>query len=286
MSTDSASGSASAPASSANLGPGYDCLALALEIRCTVKASRAETWSVEQVGGQHLSPGDDDGVLLAARRAVGDRNPLALQVDADIPIAKGLGSSAAASVAGIAAALRAVGGEANPDHVYRLAAELEGHADNVAAAVYGGLVLVPAEGLPMRLPIHPTIQVVVAVPAGRLPTDKARRLVDAMHPQDRVLRSLARVAALSAGLITGDPELLAAAHGDEIHEKPRERISPEAAMLIEVARGAGALHAARSGAGPAVIALCTRDSRERVASAVADAGAEPLTPQLATTGMV
>lgn len=241
---------------------------------------------MDHLGPQQPTDWAEDGVLLAAHRAVGEGRPLALQVDSDIPIGKGLGSSAAAAVAAIAAALRAVGERANPDRVFRGAAELEGHADNVAAAVYGGLTLVPAEGMPLRLPIHPSLQVVLAVPAGRLPTDKARRVVATTQSQDLVQRSLARVAALSAGLITGDPGLLAAAHGDEIHEKPREQISPEVTTLIDLAKSAGALHAARSGAGPSVIALCTRETRERVAEAFVEAGAEAFTPQVATSGLI
>jgi homoserine kinase len=119
-----------------------------------------------------------------------------------------------------------------------------------------------------------------------LPTDKARRVIDTTHPQDRVQRSLARVAALTAGLITGDPLLLGAAHGDEIHEKPREELSPEVSGLIEAGKRAGALHAARSGAGPSVLAICTGDTKVSVVDAFAETGAEVLTPQLATTGLI
>jgi homoserine kinase len=225
-------------------------------------------------------------VLAAARRAVGDDHPLALEVDANIPMGKGLGSSAAAFVAGSAAALCAVGDGANPDHVFRIAAELEGHPDNVAAAVYGGLVLVPAEGMPIRLPIHPTLRVVVAIPEGNLPTDHARRVIDSVHAHDLVRRSLARVAALTAGLITGDPQTLAAAHGDEIHEAPRAELSPEVNGLIEMAKRAGALHAARSGAGPSVLALCTAEHANRVAGALRESGVEVLEATIATSGLV
>ncbi len=279
------SATASAPATSANLGPAFDCMAVALEIRCTVTASPAGEWRIEHVGRYRPGPDDDDGVLAAARRAVGDE-PMSLQVDADIPIGKGLGSSAAAAVAGIAAAMRAVGDEPTPDHIYRLAVELEGHGDNVAAAVFGGLALVPAEGMPLRLPIHPALQVVLAVPQRNLPTHVARGVIDSTQPQDRVLRSLARVSALTSGLITGDPTLLRAAHGDEIHEQPRAGMSPEVSMLIDVGNDAGALHSARSGAGPSVIAFCTSETRERVAAAFVAAGVEALTPPLASTGLV
>jgi homoserine kinase len=253
-------------------------LALALEIRCAVKASRADEWSIEHIGRYQPGPGEGDLVMSASRRVVGDGFPLSIQVDAEIPIGKGLGSSAAAAVAGIAAALRLMGEEASPDRVYRQAVELEGHADNVAAAVYGGLALVPAEGLPLRLPIYPALQVVIGVPSHNLPTEHARSVIEPAHPHDRVLRSLSRVSALTAGLITGDPALLGAAHGDEI--------SPEVAGLIDVAKGAGALHAARSGAGPSVIAICTADAKERLVEAFSSEDVEVLTPYLATTGLV
>jgi homoserine kinase len=128
--------------------------------------------------------------------------------------------------------------------------------------------------------------VVIAVPGHHLPTEHARTVIEPAHPHDRVLRSLSRVSALTAGLITGDPDLLGAAHGDEIHERARDGISPEVAGLIDVAKGAGALHAARSGAGPSVIAICTADAREKVAGAFGAEGVEVLTPHLASTGLV
>ena len=255
-------------------------------MRCKVSARLSESWTVDHVGQFQPSPAEGDAVLSAARRVVGDDRPLALEVEASIPIGKGLGSSAAAFVAGTAAALRAVGDEANPDQVFRIAAELEGHPDNVAAAVYGGLVLVPAEGMPIRLPIHPTLRVVVGIPDGNLPTDDARRVINSVHAHDVVRRSLARVAALTAGLITGDPLTLAAAHGDEIHEAPRAKLSPEVNDLIEIAKRAGALHAARSGAGPSVLALCAVDCADRVAGALRESGVEVLEATIATSGLI
>jgi homoserine kinase len=283
---EQATGVASAPATTANLGPAFDCLGLALDFRCQVSARLSDAWTVDHTGLFRPSPAEGDAVLSAARRVVGDARPLALEVDSSIPIGKGLGSSAAAFVAGAAAALRAVGDEANPDHVFRLAAGLEGHPDNVAAAVYGGLVLVPAEGLPIRLPIHPTLRVVVAIPASSLPTDHARRVIDTVHAHPVVRRSLARVAALTAGLITGDPQTLAAAHGDEIHEAPRAELSPEVNSLIELAKRAGALHAARSGSGPSVVALCSVDQASRVAGALRESGVEVLEAAIATSGLI
>ena len=276
---------ASAPASTGNLGPAFDCLALALAPRCIVEATRSDEWSVEHTGEHLPGPREDDGVLAAARRAVGDR-PLAMRVSTKIPRSRGLGSSGAAFVAGTAAALRAVGEDASPDRVFRIAAGLEGHPDQVAASVYGGLVLIPAEGPPIRLPMHPTLRPVVAVPDVRLPTKEARAVVPFRYPRDVVVRSLGRVAALTAGLITGDPQMLASAHGDEIHEAPRDAISPDVAKLIDVARRAGALHAARSGAGPSVLAIATVDSVDRVVSAFNEWGVDVINAPVETTGLI
>ncbi len=276
---------ASAPATTANLGPGFDTLALALRPRCTVTARVAGDWSVEHNGTHRLGDDEEDAVVAAAQRAIGDR-PLALRVENDIPLARGLGSSAAAFVAGAAAALRAVGEDASPDRVFRIAVDLEGHADQPGAAVYGGLILIPAEGMPMRLPIHPTIRPVVAVPQTRLATSEARAVLPETYDREVMVRSLARVAALTVGLTTGDPGMLAAAHGDEIHEALRDDLSPEVGELITVARRAGALHAARSGAGPSVVAFTTNETSARVAEAFARWGAEVIDEPVDTTGLV
>lgn len=277
--------SASAPATAANLGPGFDCVGLALSPRCMVKAQPADEWAVLHVGPYSPPPGEGDAVLAAARHTVGER-PLALEVDAQIPMGKGIGSSAAAFVAGVAASLRAVGEEAAPDRVFRLAAELEGHADQVGAAVYGGLVVVPGEGIPIRLPLHPSLRPIVAIPETRLPTHKARAILPETYPIDVVIRSLGRMSTLTAGLITGDPALLAASHGDEIHEAPRADLSPEVGHMMETARRAGAVHAARSGAGPSVIAIATRESADRVAAALAEEGATVVNEPIDTVGLI
>lgn len=279
------SASASAPATTANLGPAFDCLALALSPRCLVKARPADEWSVTHNGEHRLGDGEADGVVAAARRAVGNR-PLEIEVVNSVPLGRGLGSSAAAFVAGAAAALRAHGEDAAPDRVFRIAAEMEGHADQAAAAVYGGLVLIPAEGMPLRLPIHPSLRPIVAVPDSRLATPEARAVLPSHYDRDVMIRSMGRVAALTAGLTTGDPGMLAAAHGDEVHEAWRDKLSPEVGEMIDIARRAGALHAARSGAGPSVVAFVTQDRADRVARALADWGAEIIDDPIETTGLI
>lgn len=277
--------SASAPATTANLGPAFDVIALAIGLRCRVEAVEAEAWTIEHQSDHRPAPTEGDGILAAAHHAVGDR-PLAMTVDSQIPMGRGLGSSAAAFVAGTAAALRAVGEDASPDRVFRIAAELEGHDDQVGASVYGGLILVPAEGLPMRLPLHPNLRAVIAIPESKLATVEARAVIPKTHPHEVVLRSLARVSSLTAGLITGDPGMLAASHGDEIHESHRAELSPEVEMMKNVARQAGAHHAARSGAGPSVVAIASVESADRVAAALAETGATVINEPVETTGLV
>lgn len=278
---------ASAPASSANLGPAFDCLAVALELRCSVRAIVAEEWSVVHRGTHRPPPGSDDAVLIAAQKAVGGDRPLSLSVDNEIPIGRGLGSSSAAFAAGALAALRTVGEPPTPEHLFRLVDELEGHPDNAAAAVFGGFVLADPAGSVHRLPWNPRFRLVLAVPDEPYSTRDARRVLPAAYPMAVVTRSLSRVAALVAGLLLGDEDLLGAAGGDEVHEADRGGVRPDVTALIATARAAGAGHAAWSGAGPSVVAFTTVDTLARVASALEKrlaGGGVVLTPAVATTG--
>jgi len=278
---------ASAPASSANLGPGFDCIAVALELRCAVSAEPAPEWSVEHRGRFAPPPGADDAVRIAAEKAVGGDRPLSLRVTNAIPIGRGLGSSSAAFAAGALAAWRAVGEEVTPERLFRLVDELEGHPDNAAAAVYGGLVLAGATGGVHRLPWNPRYRIVVGVPDEPFSTREARRMLPASYPLDVVTRSLARFGGLVAGLLLGDDEALAAAGGDEIHEQWRETVRPDVSALIGRARSAGALHAAWSGAGPSVVALVAGETLPAVRAALGEALGDRgtvLTPEVATTG--
>lgn len=260
-------------------------MALALGLRCRVVADRAEAWSIDHGEGQHPDSDADDAVLAAARAAVGESTPMSLKVDNEIPIGRGLGSSAAALTAGAAAAFAAVYSLVDPDHVYDLVTGIEGHPDNAAAAVYGGLVLVPAEGRPIRLPIHPGVRPVVAVPRQVYLTAEARRAVPDVVDREVAVRTAARAAALMAGFLTGDAGLFRAAHGDEIHEMPRSRFRPATAELVQRARDAGALHAAWSGSGPSVVAIVDAECEERVAAALSTEETTVLVLDVAAAGL-
>lgn len=255
---------ASAPASSANLGPGFDTLALALEIRCRVVAELASDWRVDHEGRHSPGPSSQDAALGAAQLAVGDDRPLSLKVQSEIPVARGLGSSAAVRAAAALAAWRATGVDPDPDQVFELVARLEGHADNAAATVFGGLQAVTTEGRAHSLSLHPNIVPLVAVPDSELLTSDARAALPDSFTRQAVVGSLQRVVALVEGLRTADHALLAVAAGDEIHEGPRTELNPIAAELISGALAGGALFACWSGAGPSVLAFATAARRSDV----------------------
>jgi len=254
-------GSATAPASSGNLGAGFDALALAVDLWCRCEAERSDDWWIEQEGTRARAP-HSDLVVRAVQHAVGDR-PMTLRIGNDIPRSRGLGSSSAVTAAAAASAMRAVGIEPTDQGLFEIVSALEGHPDNAAATVYGGLVIA-YDGVVGRLTIAPELRVVLAIPDLRLSTHQARAALPGAVRHQVAARSVARVGMLLEGLRTGDPAMLDKATGDELHELPRRSLSPLTGRLIEAARAGGALHAAWSGAGPTVIAFATDATRSQV----------------------
>ena len=252
---------ASAPASTANLGPGFDVVGLALSLRCRIEAFPAAAWRVE-------SAGEDGGTVEMLRRvaeaAVGGAGPFRVSIESEIPVTSGLGSSAALIVAASAAMRVACGLPAGRDEVFAAAAAVEGHGDNAGASVYGGAIVVSPAGVVRPLGIHESLRVLVAVPDAILPTAEARRALEAPISTAAASRTASRLAFLIEGLRTGDPVLLAEAGGDEIHESRRAHLSPLTGDLVAAARAAGALHSAWSGAGPSAVALVTDAGAGRV----------------------
>lgn len=257
----------SSPASSGNLGPGFDAFALSLELRCEVVAQLADRWSVEHVGPHRPPLGAHDLVLAAAQKAVGDL-PLRLVVANDIPLSRGLGSSSAAAAAGAAAAMAAAEGTIDSRRVFDLVTEFEGHADNAAAAVYGGLIAIDGRGEPLFLEVSKVWKVLIAVPGTDLPTSEARAALSPTIERSAVVRNLGRVTALIEGLRSGDESMLRRAGGDELHQLDRAHLHPRANILIDGCLAAGGAHAAWSGAGPSVIAFVTSRTVEAVRTAL------------------
>lgn len=245
------SGVASAPASSANLGPGFDALAIALGLRCHVTAEVADAWEIHEKGAT-FTPKPGDLVVRAVDAAVG--RPIRLTIDNEVPRSRGLGSSAAVTAAAACAALRATGQDPGREEIFALVAELEGHGDNAAAAVHGGLVLASSTTW-RRLPLADTLRFVAAIPDHHLSTHLARAALPAAIRLSAAARSIGRMGFLIDGLRTGDPASLRLATGDELHEQHRDHLSPVTGRLIDAALEAGAFHAAWSGAGPTALMI-------------------------------
>ncbi|MGI9667158.1 MAG: homoserine kinase [Acidimicrobiia bacterium] len=260
-------GGASAPASSGNLGPGFDVLALALSLRCNATAEIAESMTLSENGSTRRLQ-EDDMISMAVRMAVA--RPMHITLTNEIPRARGLGSSSAVTAASAGAAMKAMGTDGGREAVYSIVNELEGHADNAAAAVYGGLVAATPTGI-QRLELHESLDVVVAIPEQHLKTSDARAALPDSVDRDVVARSLGRLAFLIEGFKTGNPDTLKEAGGDELHEAPRAHLSPVTGDLMMAAIRAGALHAAWSGAGPTAIAFTTSANKGRVVGAMAEA---------------
>jgi homoserine kinase len=235
-------------------------LGLALGLRCVVEAMPAGRMTVDDGDGPvALAPGD---MLFGAVMAAVGR-PMSLVVRNEVPRTRGLGSSSAVTAAAAAASQRAVGREPVRHEVYELITEIEGHGDNAAAAVYGGLMAVGRAG-PYRLEISPDLLPIVGIPEARLATRHAREVVPPQVPLAAAARNVGRAVLLVEGLRTGDPRAFASAAGDEFHEQARGPLSPVTTAMIEAALGAGALHAAWSGAGPTTLAFATVETRDAV----------------------
>jgi homoserine kinase len=255
------------PATSANLGPGFDSLGLALGLHDVVQAQVTGTGlriEVTGVGERTARAGERHLVVRALRAAfdrLGEQPPgLALRCQNMIPHGFGLGSSAAAVMAGLVAG-RALGGEFGlgrlPDAaLLRLATDLEGHADNVAACQAGGLTIAWASGGSVRstslVPL-PGLKPVVCVPRVPVPTEVARQVLPSTVPHADAAANAARAALLVAAL-TGQARDLFDATEDLLHQRYRAGSMPASADLLAALR-AGGVPAVISGAGPAVLAL-------------------------------
>ncbi|HWF17143.1 MAG TPA: hypothetical protein VG244_13240 [Acidimicrobiales bacterium] len=263
---------ARAPASSANLGPGFDTLALAVDRYVSVEVEPADLLRVHTEGeGAGLF---DDASHLAARvvAEVLGHDHFAVTIRSQIPVARGLGSSAALAAAAAAAA--------GADDPYAVAAAYDGHPENAAASVFGGLVAATSvEGVSVHaaLALDEALELVAIVPDRNLATPEARGVLPDRLTRDDAVFNLGRMGLLVAGLadVAG---LRPAATDDRIHQPARSALFPEAAALLAALVEAGALAACWSGAGPTLIGFVSPDVVESVragaGAALAAAGIE------------
>lgn len=293
------------PASSANLGPGFDCVGLALGVwdECTVTVTAEPGLVIEVEGsGADSVPRDESHLvvrtMITAWQYLDVPPPAGLHLRAtnEVPHGRGMGSSATAIVGGVAAAhaLAVRGGalagtELDLDVVNGIASALEGHPDNASASVYGGATLSvtdPGEPLPrtrsVPLRLHPQIEAVVLVPETTLSTHTARTVLPEVVPLATAAANSARTGLLVHAL-TAAPELLVEATHDLLHQEPRRPSYPQSMGLVDTLRGAG-LAATISGAGPSVLVLTSADRVAEVAPLV-PAGWRVLTPGVPTHGV-
>jgi len=241
------------PASSANLGPGYDVLACALGLPVEVEV--VETGRFAVVTDLQIAR-DRRNLAVRAFRALHPVDRLEFRIRSNVPLSGGLGTSAAAIVAGLLAA----------DSMYELDADLlpaatrlEGHPDNVAAALLGGFVLC-ADGRAERFDVPAGLEAVLVVPHQHVRTAAARAALPAEVPMADAVFNVAHAALLVLGLVRGDWDLVSRGLEDRLHQPHREHLYPRSMALARRARELGALGATISGAGPTVLVWCALEA--------------------------
>ncbi len=279
------------PATTANLGPGFDCLGLALQVWNTVTLEESEQNEVEwrpcprafrldpvPFDAARL-PGPNGNLVFKAiglylSRASIQPSPFRLTLTDCIPIGRGLGSSAAAIVGGLVAANAWSGKGLSVEQLLTLATEIEGHPDNVSAALYGGLTISASDGpriIARQLAPPRPWRAVIFVPVQRLSTRLARSVLPRRVPRADAIFNVGRTALLVRAFATGDPEVLDFAMHDALHQPYRARLIPWMQELFAAAREAGACGTALSGAGPTLIAFVENaDKAEGVRRAFAE----------------
>jgi len=271
------------PASASNLGPGFDLAGLALSLYLEVRATPrpeapAHSWRATPADAPWPAPADNlvlRAFDAARTRFGGPSHAFAFDAATEIPLARGLGSSGAAVAAGLRLASALAPAPVSPDALLALGVELEGHPDNVAASLLGGLTLcVPLPDRPprvVRAPVHPDVRFAVGWPEHPVETARARAVLPARVPFEDAVENPRRLALLLEGLRTADPELLRYGAEDRLHVRYRLPLTPGATQAIEAALDAGAWLATLSGSGSTVLAAGPESAIEGIARALAEA---------------
>jgi homoserine kinase len=269
-----------APATTANLGPGFDCLGLALDLWNQVTFSlegEGVRVRIQGEGSAMLPPDERNLVARAAMRlyqSVGATLPRGLLIECEnrIPMSSGLGSSSAAIIAGLVGANHLLGSPACAEELLRLATALDGHPDNVAATLMGGLTLAATtgEGVLVRRIDVGALVVAVAVPAIHLPTSVSRAALPREVPMSDAVFNISRTAFVVQALQQGSLELLSKVMEDRLHQPYRMGLIPGGLEAIAAAKRAGAPAVALSGAGPSIIAFCSAEGNHQQAQVIAN----------------
>lgn len=262
------------PGSTANLGPGFDTLGLALNLYCWIDMSIATEKTTIQLFGDHVAgiPTDKSNLVYDVAQevfaAAGVSHPeLDIAMYSDIPLTRGLGSSAAAIVGGMVAANALIGNPLSSDELFQLASAREQHPDNVGASLFGGLVVAfwdgqHAEYVPLALD-EQRLDILVIIPHFQLATDEARAALPKQVNMADAVFNVSHAAVLVAALATGNYELIRHAMKDKLHQPYRAPLIPGMERILREAGDHGALGIALSGAGPTLLALVASDSAQK-----------------------
>lgn len=256
------------PGTSANCGPGFDCIGLAVTLYNELELTLLEEKNliVESVGsGSEEIPADEKNIIWRSAKMILDRSGNAqkfrgakIRTNNRVPMSRGLGSSAAAIVAGLVGANAILGNPFGKNDILKFATEIEGHPDNVAPAIFGGFtVSVSDKGQVQTFSFLPKIRLklIVAVPDFPLPTHLARQVLPATVPLKDAIFNIGRASMLTAALLEGKEKFLTYAFDDALHQPYRTELVPGMREVFDAAKKAGAAGVALSGAGPCLIAF-------------------------------
>ena len=256
-----------APATTANLGPGFDCLGMALDFHNTVSVSHSERFAITISGEGEavLSRDKNNLVYQATTRLFDEAGQTVPEIEIDchnqIPLARGLGSSSSAITAGLLAANALLGNKMSLEELLPIAVEIEGHADNLAPAFFGGCQIVVRDASRLvheEVPVKDLWKCVLFIPDFEMHTLKARNLLLRHLPREDAVYNIGRVALLTKALITGQADSLKIATQDRLHQPQRQTLFPAMDRIFTAALDAGADGAFLSGAGSTIAALARR----------------------------
>ncbi len=273
------------PSTTANLGPGFDCLGAALDLKNLFTIQRVEgngerfELVMESTEGNHLRGGPENLFYRAAQRVwkAAEVEPFALEarVRLAVPPARGLGSSATAIVAGLVGANALINNPLSKEKLLELAIDIEGHPDNVVPSLIGGLCFTAKAASErwriVRCEWDSSIKAVVAIPSLRLSTSEARRVMPKNVPINDAVMNMGSLTLLLNGLKSGKEDLISEGMHDRLHEPYRWKLIKGGLAVKDAAIRAGALGCAISGAGPSILALCKEDLGKRISQAMVKA---------------
>lgn len=260
------------PASTANLGPGFDTLGMALDLYAWIDMAIAETTIIHLHGDQMCGiPTDKKNLVYRVAQqvfaAAGVNYPdLEISMYSDIPLTRGLGSSASAIIGGMYAANALAGGKLTNDELFQLATQLEDHPDNVGASLYGGIVVAFWDGdraESIRIEPDDRLEVLVAIPDFYLATEKARQVLPKYVLMKDAVFNVSHSSLLVAALCTGNLSAIRLAMKDSLHQPYRSSLIPGMELILRDANQYGALGVALSGAGPTLLALVDKNESNK-----------------------